>query len=338
MFRFANPEYLYWLLLVPAIAIVYVVTSIRAKRRMRDFGEPDLIKGLIPNYSRVRPLVKFILLELIIVLMVFMLARPQYGTRVVQDTQTGIEVSVMLDVSNSMYATDVNPNRLERSKLIVSKLIDKLKNDKVALGIFAGEAYPQLPMTNDYVSAKMFLETLSPEMVSYQGTNFTSAINLAQHSFTENKKVGKAVIIITDGENHEEGALDAAKAAGKAGIHLYMLGIGTTSGSLIPLANGGVMTDENGEPVNTALNEDICREIAEAANGVYLHVDESNRAQEEILTALSKLQKEENVSQFTEADEQFRAVAILIILLLIIEFFMFETENPLFRYIKLFKK
>ena len=338
MFRFANPEYFYLLIIVPVIALIYFATSIRAKRRLRDFGDPTLLKSLVPNYSRFRPLAKFTLLEVVITLMVFMLARPQYGTRVVEEQQSGIEVSIMMDVSNSMYANDINPNRIERSKLIVSRLIDELKNDKLALGIFAGEAYPQLPMTNDYVSAKMFLETISPDMVSYQGTNFASAINLAQHSFTQNEKVGKAIIIITDGENHEEGALEAAEAAGKAGLHLYILGIGSTSGSAIPLSGGGVMTDENGQKVITALNEQVCKDLAKAANGIYIHVDETDSAQKTILSALNKLQKEENTSQFTEADEQFRALAILIIFILIIEFFMFETENPLFRNVKLFKK
>lgn len=338
MFRFANPEYFYLLAVVPVLAVVYVLTSIRSRRRLRRFGDPQLLRTLVPNYSRVRPLLKFVLLECAVVLMVFMLARPQYGTRTVESKQSGIEVAIMMDVSNSMYANDINPSRIERSKLIVSRLIDELKNDKLALGIFAGEAYPQLPMTNDYVSAKMFLKNISPEMVSYQGTNFASAINLAQHSFTQNEKVGKAIIIITDGENHEEGALEAAKAAGKAGYRLYVLGIGSTAGSAIPLPGGGVMTDENGQKVVTALNETMCRELAEAAGGVYLHVDETNSAQREILLALNQLQKDENTSQFTEADEQFRALAVLILFLLIIEFFMSETENPLFKRINIFKK
>ena len=338
MFRFANPEYLYLLIILPVVALIYFITSIRAKRRMRKLGDPVLLKRLVPNYSQHRPLVKFILLEIILALLVLMLARPQYGTRTVETNSKGIEVVVMMDVSNSMYATDINPSRLERSKLMVSKLIDQMQNDKIALGVFAGEAYPQLPMTNDYVSAKLFLNQISPKMVTYQGTNLASAINLACHSFTANSKVGKAVIMITDGENHEEGAVEAAKAAHKEGISLYVLGIGSKEGSAIPLEGGGVMTDDQGQKVMTTLNEEACRAIAEAGNGTYLHVDETNSAQEELLSLLNTLQKEENFSQYTEADEQFRAVAVLILFLLILEFFMFEAKNPLFRNIKLFKK
>lgn len=338
MFRFANPEYLYWLFLVPVVGMIYLYFHVKTRKRVKVFGDWNLLRSLIPNYSPIRVHVKFVLMLVALSLMVLMLARPQFGTRIVEDSKDGIEVAVLLDVSNSMYANDVNPNRLERAKLLLSKMIDEMENDKLALGIFAGEAYPQLPMTNDYISAKMMLESISPEMVSYQGTNFSAALQLAQHSFTENKEVGKAVIIITDGEDHEGGALDVAKELGKAGMHLYVLGIGTAGGSAIPLASGGVLLDSSGEPVRTALNEDFCKEIASAAKGTYLHVDETNRAQEMLLAELHKLQRKENVSQFTEPNEQFVALAILILFVLVVEFFMFETKSPLFRNIKLFKK
>lgn len=337
MFRFANPEYFYWLIAVPVIAVLYFWSNFLARRRMDRFGERRLVLSLVPDYSRVRPVVKFVLLELIVVLLVFMLARPQYGVRTVDNNRKGIEVAVMVDVSNSMYANDINPNRLERAKLILSKLIDHLDNDRVALGVFAGEAYPQLPMTNDYVSAKLFLESLSPNMVSCQGTNFAAAIRLAQNSFSAQSKTGKAVILITDGEDHEAGALEAAKDLAKEGIHLFVMGIGTKAGAAIPLPQGGVLTDETGAPVKTALNEETCREISAAADGVYIHIDESNQAQEEMLAALNRLQKGETASQFTEADEQFRAFAVLVLLLLTVEFFLFEAKNPLFKKIKLFK-
>lgn len=338
MFRFANPEYLYLLFLVPLLAVVYAVVLRRARRKWLKFADKAFRSQLVPDFSSRRRLFKFILVEVALALIIVMLARPQKGLVESKDESAGIEAVFVLDVSNSMLAQDVQPDRLERAKLLVSTLIDRMKNDKVALAVFAGEAYPQLPITNDYVSAKMFLDNISPGMVTLQGTNLASAINLARISFTEQKKVGKAIVIITDGEDHEEGALKAAEEAAKEGKKVYVLGIGSTSGCKIPLESSGFLRDANGVEVTTRLNESLCKEVAQAGGGMYIHVDNSNAAQEQLQAQLNQLQKAEGTSSYSSYDEQFRAVAILAIVILLLELLVLECKNPLFKDIKLFGK
>lgn len=338
MFRFANPEYLYLLFLVPLLAVVYTVVLRRARRKWLKFADKAFRSQLVPDFSSRRRLFKFILVEVALALIIVMLARPQKGLVESKDESAGIEAVFVLDVSNSMLAQDVQPDRLERAKLLVSTLIDRMKNDKVALAVFAGEAYPQLPITNDYVSAKMFLDNISPGMVTLQGTNLASAINLARISFTEQKKVGKAIVIITDGEDHEEGALKAAEEAAKEGKKVYVLGIGSTSGCKIPLESSGFLRDANGVEVTTRLNESLCKEVAQAGGGMYIHVDNSNAAQEQLQAQLNQLQKAEGTSSYSSYDEQFRAVAILAIVILLLELLVLECKNPLFKDIKLFGK
>lgn len=338
MFRFANPEYLYLLFLVPLLAVVYAVVLRRARRKWLKFADKAFRSQLVPDFSSRRRLFKFILVEVALALIIVMLARPQKGLVESKDESAGIEAVFVLDVSNSMLAQDVQPDRLERAKLLVSTLIDRMKNDKVALAVFAGEAYPQLPITNDYVSAKMFLDNISPGMVTLQGTNLASAINLARISFTEQKKVGKAIVIITDGEDHEEGALKAAEEAAKEGKKVYVLGIGSTSGCKIPLESSEFLRDANGVEVTTRLNESLCKEVAQAGGGMYIHVDNSNAAQEQLQAQLNQLQKAEGTSSYSSYDEQFRAVAILAIVILLLELLVLECKNPLFKDIKLFGK
>ena len=273
---------------------------------------------------------------LLLALIILILARPQYGTKQSKETSKGIEAVVMLDVSNSMMARDVTPSRLDRSKLLVSNLIDKMRNDKIAIGVFAGEAYPQLPITSDYASAKLFLDALNPGMVTLQGTNIGAAIRLAENSFTDNKNVGKAIILITDGENHEDGSLEAAKNAAQKGIHIYVVGIGSTQGAEIP-TDSGPMTDAQGQVVHTVLNEQMCRETAQAGKGLYMHLDETNHAQEELLDQLSQLKQDSSENTFTEQDEQFQAVALIALLVLILEVIVLERKNNIFKAIKPFK-
>jgi len=337
MFRFANPEYLYLLIIAVVLVAVYILTSVLARRRVKRFGDWQVLKHLVPCYSNKRPVLKFVLMELALVSLIFMLARPQYGWQIDEQKNKGIEVVISLDVSNSMLAEDIRPNRLERAKLLVSNLIDRMQNDKVALQVFAGEAYPQLPITNDYVSAKMFLDAVNVDMVTLQGTSLASAIDLAAVSFTANTKVGKAIVVITDGEDHEAGAIEAATQASKKGMHVYVLGIGSPQGAEIPTPEGP-FTDENGNVVHTTLNEDMCRQMAEAGNGVYIHIDNTNNAQEELQSHLAQLQQSEDTIVYKSYDEQFRSLAILSLLLLLFEFYTSETKNPFFEKIKLFKR
>ena len=241
--------------------------------------------------------------------------------------KSGIEVAFMLDVSNSMLSEDVRPNRLERAKLLVSTLIDRMQNDKVSLGIFAGDAYPQLPITTDYASAKVFLDAISTDMVTSQGTGLKAAIRLADNSFTKNKNVGKAIVLITDGEDHEGGALEAAQEAAKNGRQIFVLGVGSPEGGHIPTA-GGLLRDENGQLVVTHLNESMCRQLAKVTGGQYFHIDNTNNAQTQLQHALNQLQKAPIQDSETTCSEQFQAIGVIVVLLLIMEFFIFDTQNP----------
>jgi Ca-activated chloride channel family protein len=238
-----------------------------------------------------------------------------------------------------MMAEDVVPSRLEKSKMLVESLVDHFTNDKVGLVVFAGDAFVQLPITSDYVSAKMFLQNADPSLIATQGTDLARAINLAMHSFTQQDKVGRAIIVITDGEDHEGGALEAAKEARKRGINVFILGVGSTKGAPIPTGDGGYMKDESGQTVMTALNEQMCREVAQAGSGTYIHVDNTADAQQQLNDALTKLQKGETSSViYSEYDEQFQAFGIIAILLLVAEIMILETRNPIFRKIHLFRK
>ena len=243
----------------------------------------------------------------------------------------------MLDVSNSMLATDIRPSRLERSKLLVSNLIDRMENDKVGLGVFAGEAYPQLPITNDYASAKLFLGAITPGMVTLQGTNLAAAIELASSSFTDRKKVGKAIIVITDGEDHVGGAEEAAAKAAKEGRQVFILGVGTADGAQIPTPSGPLI-DREGNTVLSRLDEQMCRDVAKAGGGLYLHIDNTNSAQQELQAALNRMEKAPDTSSYSTYDEQFQAVGLIALLLLLIEFYVFESKNPWTKRLHIFNR
>jgi Ca-activated chloride channel family protein len=340
MFRFEDPVYLYLLVLIPILALVRFVTSRNRKKRLRRFGNLSLVKELMPDVSRWRPLVKFWLLQAALSLIIIMLARPQMGTKISHEKRTGIETIIAMDISNSMLAEDIVPSRLDRSKMIVENLVDKFSNDKIGLIVFAGDAFVQLPITSDYVSAKMFLSNIDPSMIATQGTDIAGAIDMATHSFTQDKEVGKAVIIITDGEDHEGGALEAAKAAKSAGMRVYVLGVGSTQGAPIPVpGTGDYMKDNAGNTVMSALNEQMCREVAQAGGGAFIHVENNSRAQDQLDAELDKLSKKEiDSTVYSDFDEQFMAFAILALLLLIAEICILESKNPLFQHVSLFRR
>ena len=338
MFRFADPTYLYLLAVIPVLAIIRFLTYRNQKKRLRKFGDPKLLRSLMPDVSRFRPAVKFWILQGALALLVVMLARPQFGTKISNEQRTGIETIIAMDISNSMLAEDITPSRLDRSKMMVENLVDHFTNDKIGLLVFAGDAFVQLPITSDYVSAKMFLSSIDPSMMATQGTDIARAIDMATHSFTQEEGIGKAIIVITDGENHEGGALEAAEAAKKAGMRVYVLGVGSTQGAPIPIpGTGDYMKDNTGNTVMSALNEDMCRQVAQAGGGAYIHVENNSAAQDQLDNELSKLAKKETTSTvYSEFDEQFQAVAILALLLLILEICIFDRRNPLLKRLSLF--
>jgi len=339
MFRFEDPIYLYALLLIPVLALLRFLLVRQQKKRLRQFGDRELVSQLMPDVSRFRPLVKFSLLLAALALLIVMLARPQFGTKINREKRTGIETIIALDVSNSMLAEDVAPSRLDRSKMMVENLVDHFTNDKIGLIVFAGDAFIQLPITSDYVSAKMFLSSITPGMISTQGTDIAKAIDMASSSFTQQEGVGKAIIVITDGEDHEGGALESAKAAMDRGMRVFVLGVGSPQGAPIPMENGDYMKDNTGQTVMTGLNEDMCRQIAQAGGGAYIHVENNSNAQDLLDHELDKLEKKEIASTiYSDYDEQFQAVGILALLLLILEVCILDIKNPLLKNISLFKR
>lgn len=340
MFRFEEPTYLYLLLLLPFLAAFYLYSNYRRRKAIRKFGDPVLMAQLMPDVSKYRPDVKFWLVFAAIGLFAVLLARPQFGSKLETVKRQGVEVMIALDISNSMLAQDVQPSRLEKAKRLVAQLVDKMENDKVGMIVFAGDAFTQLPITSDYISAKMFLESINPSLISKQGTAIGAAINLATRSFTPQEGVGRAVIVITDGENHEGGAVEAAKAAAEKGIQVSVLGVGMPDGAPIPVeGTNDFRRDRDGNVVVTRLNEQMCQEIAQAGDGIYVRVDNSNAAQKVIAQEINKMAKADVETQvYTEFNEQFQAVAWIILLLLLAEMLFLERKNPLFRNIHLFKK
>jgi len=338
MFRFENPAFLYLLIIIPVIIVIRLLEMRKRKLKLKKFGDLSLLKQLMPDVSSSRKSLKFWLMVAALALLIVMLARPQMGTKISQEKRKGIEVIISLDISNSMRAEDVVPSRLDKSKMLVENMVDNFTNDKVGLVVFAGDAFIQLPITSDYVSAKMFLQNTDPSLIATQGTDLAGAIELSSKSFTQQDKVGRAILIITDGEDHEGGAIEAAEKARKNGIRVFVLGVGSTKGSLVPDGNGGYMKDNSGQEVISALNEEMCKQVAQAGGGAYIHVDNTSLAQRQLNDELTKLQKGDISSVvYSEYDEQFQAVGILVLILLIIEMLILERKNPFFKKIKLFK-
>ena len=340
MFRFEDPIYLWLLVLIPVLALIRFISYRNQKRKLRKFGDPKLLKELMPDVSRFRPSVKFWILLAALALLIMMLARPQMGTKISQEKRTGIETIIALDISNSMLAEDIVPSRLDRSKMMVENLVDHFTNDKIGLIVFAGDAFVQLPITSDYVSAKMFLSSIDPSMMATQGTDIAAAINMGMNSFTQEEGIGKAIIVITDGEDHEGGALEAAEAAKKKGMRVYVLGVGSSQGAPIPIpGTGNYMKDNTGNTVMSALNEDMCKQLAAAGGGVYIHVENNSAAQQQLDNELDKLSKKEtSTTVYSDYDEQFQAFGILALLLLIIEICILDRRNPLLKKLSLFGK
>lgn len=338
MFRFENPAFLYLLIIIPVIIVIRFLEMRKRKLKLKKFGDLSLLKQLMPDVSSSRKSLKFWLMVAALALLIVMLARPQMGSKISQEKRKGIEVIISLDISNSMRAEDVVPSRLDKSKMLVENMVDNFTNDKVGLVVFAGDAFIQLPITSDYVSAKMFLQNTDPSLIATQGTDLAGAIELSSKSFTQQDKVGRAILIITDGEDHEGGAIEAAEKARKNGIRVFVLGVGSTKGSPVPDGNGGYMKDNSGQEVISALNEEMCKQVAQAGGGAYIHVDNTSLAQRQLNDELTKLQKGDISSVvYSEYDEQFQAVGILVLILLIIEMLILERKNPFFKKIKLFK-
>lgn len=338
MFKFAYPNALF--LYIPLLLIVGIFLYAGYKRRsdLRKYGSPELLGAMMPEASRHRPQLKFWLTFTALCFMVLLLARPQFGTKVETVKRQGIETVIALDISNSMMAQDVAPNRLERSKNVISRLVDGFEDDKVGLIVFAGDAFIQLPITSDFISAKLFLESISPSLITRQGTNIKAAIDMATRSFTPREGVGKAIIIITDGENHEGGAVEAAKAAAEKGMMVYVMGVGSPEGAPIPgERSNDFRRDKEGNVIVTKLNEQMCQEIAAAGNGVYIRIDNTSNAQKILQKEVDKLAKADlDTAVYSEHDEQFQVMAWIAFVLLLLEMLLMVKKNPKLKDFNLF--
>ena len=321
---------LWWLITIPVFVIAYIVYTKRKQRQLAEFGDPELIAQLMPDASKSRPVWKFSLLIVALILLIVAAARPQYGQKEKTVKRQGIEVMVALDISNSMLAEDVAPNRLDRAKQMLSNMIDNMVDDKVGLVVFAGDAFTQLPITCDYVSAKMFLNTISPTLIPTQGTAIGAALQTAITSFgAQESDAGRAIILITDGENHEDDAIAAAKQAKELGIQVFVIGIGKPEGAPIPKpGTNDYFKDRSGQVVVSRLNEEMCQQIAGAGNGAYVRCDNTNTAMRALQQELDRIATTELESTvYADYNEQYQSFVLIALLLLAIEFFILSRQN-----------
>jgi len=331
MFRFAHIQSLYLLALIPAFTAILVLYLLWRKRALTRFGEFHLIRQLIPEFSTRRLILKFVLLMIGFAFLILALADPQTGSKMEKVQRKGIDVMIALDVSTSMLAQDIRPSRLERAKQAVSKLIDQLDGDRIGIVVFAGKAYYQLPITVDYGAAKLFLNAINTNIVPVQGTAIADAIKMAAGSFGQTNH-SKAIIVISDGEDHQGDVLEQTEAAAKNGIFFYTVGMGTPEGSPIPVYSGNVQTgfkkDREGTTVITRLDESLLQRIASIGKGIYVRANNSEEGWQKVFDDLNKIQKTELDSrQFSDYEVRFQYFAGFCLLFLIFELFVFDRKN-----------
>ena len=339
MFRFANPQYFYILIVVLAVWAIFIFGEYKRLKNLSKFGVSSVIEPLMPEVSKYRPRFKFFLQQLVLIILVFVLARPQMGAKVETVKSEGVEIEIVLDVSNSMNAKDVSPSRLDKAKMILSKLVDELDNDKIGLIVFAGDAYTQIPITSDFISAKMVLSSINTGVVPSQGTSIGRAIDMASNSFTPDASTEKAIILITDAENHEDDAVSSAKAIAEQNIKVHVIGVGSTSGAPIPIGNSknNFIKDKEGNVVTTRLNEELGKEIAKAGNGIYVTANNSNNASKTIVSEVRKMKGTDvETKVYSEYDEQYRALAIIAFIILLLESFILNGKSKFTKRINFF--
>ncbi len=331
MFKFANTYYFYLFLLLPMLAVAFAWFLVWRKNAFARFGEWNIVRQLMPESSTPKLILKFVLTLLVAGFLVLTLAGPQTGSRIEKAHRKGIDIMIALDVSNSMLAEDIKPNRLERSKQSIMRLIDQLEGDRIGIIVFAGKAYTQLPITTDYAAAKLFVSAISTDIIPTQGTAVGEAIARAVASYGETKN-NKALIIITDGEDHQGDVIEQAEAAAKSGIAIYTIGMGLPEGAPIPVYNGKVMTgykkDGSGNTIVSKLDESLLQQIAAAGNGIYVRASNSEAGLKPIMTEIGKITESEIESrQFTDYESRFQYFLAFAIILLVVDLFIFEKKT-----------
>ncbi len=340
-FRFEHPEYLYLFFIIPALIVLYYISYRMKKKALKKYGEMSVISQLMPFASFKRPIYKFSLILLAFCFLIIAIAGPQFGSKMRTIKRKGVEIIIALDVSNSMLAQDIKPNRLESAKRAISQMVDNLKNDKFGLIVFAGEAYTQLPITTDYSSAKLFLSTINTDIIPIQGTAIGSAINLASKSFTPDSEASKAIIVITDGENHEDDAKQAAQSALKQGIIVHTIAMGLPQGAPIPIKGkqGQFRQDEEGNVVISKLNENMLTEIAKAGGGSMIKANNTTTGLKALFNEINKMEKTEIEQRiYSDYDSKFQYLIAFVLLLILIEYLILDRKNRHLKDIHLFNK
>ena len=340
MFRFANPQYLWLLLALPVLLVLFALAARSRRKRLARFGRPGLLDELMPEVSTGRILLKFILFYLAVLLIVLAAARPQFGSKLREEKAQGIEMMLTVDVSNSMLAEDFQPNRLERTKYAIGKLFEGLKQDRVGLVVFAGEPKVQLPITSDYRMAQAFARRIDPSLVEVQGTAIGKALEQALLAFSSDTEQshGRVIILITDGENHDDDAIAVAERAAEMGVRIYTIGIGTPEGAPIQI-NGDFIKDENGEMVVSKLDEEALARIAEITGGAYVRSTTQSIGLDEIVKAINEMEQTElSTVRFEEFNEQYQYLLIAALVLLLAEFLLLDRRNPLLRHLNIFRE
>lgn len=327
MLYFANSQFLYLLLLVPVPLIVYALLCRLRRRRLRRFGDEDAVSALMPSRSAAKPWVRVVFFCIALTFFVIGLSRPLIGAKLKEHESKGAEIMICLDVSNSMLAEDYSPCRLDRAKLAISRIVDKLQGDRIGLILFAGTSFVQLPITTDYVSAKMFLSSVNTDSVPVQGTAIGDALTLAAKSFSAQSEKSRAIIVITDGENHEDDAVEAAKQIASTGVRIYTIGVGSLQGQPIP-KNGELLKDRDGNIVVTRLDEDTLRRIAREGGGAYVHAGNEEFGLNPIVEDIKKMEAERFSSVvFEEYDEQYMYFFAAALFFLMLEMLIGERKS-----------
>ena len=340
MFRFANPQYLWLLLAIPALVLIFWAAAARRRKRLARFGNPEVLEELMPEVSTGRTALKCILFGTAAGLLILAGARPQFGSKLREEKAQGVEMMLVVDVSNSMLAEDFEPNRLERTKYAINKLFDGLRQDRVGLIVFAGEPKVQLPITSDYRMAKAFAKRIDPSLAAVQGTAIGKALSQALLSFSgETEEThSRVIILVTDGENHEDDALAVAKRAAEMGIRIYTIGIGTPEGAPIQIG-GEFIKDEKGDMVVSKLDEKMLSEVAGITGGAYVRSTKQSIGLDEIVKSINEMEQTElSMMRFEEFNEQYQYLLIAALVLLLAEFLLLDRRNPLLAHLNIFRE
>jgi Ca-activated chloride channel family protein len=336
-------KYFYLLFILPIVALLFLYNQYWKRKKQREFGDLDLVKKLSPESSVFKPFLKLVALLLALVGLIVGLVNPKIGTKMETVKREGIDIVFAMDVSKSMLAEDVVPSRLEKSKQIVSQIINQLGSDRIGIVAYAGSAFPVLPITTDYSVAKMFLQSINTDIVSSQGTSLDEAIKLSATYFDDKSKTSKLLIMISDGEDHSEGAKSAAEEANKLGMKIITIGVGTEKGGTIPLRRNGVVEsfkrDNNNEVVITKLNQEGLTAIAKATKGGYVNGNNTKEVLDYVKNALDNIQKTEFEStQMADFQSQFQWFLGFAFTLLFLDVFLLERKTKWVEKLNLFNE